>query len=129
MKKTTGIMLMAALLATSGIAGAAGQDRDFGRMVERQTVRFDDLDLRRPAGLAVLHSRLRSAASSVCGGFDSGVRGSKAKKECRTSALERAVSELPVEVQTHHAEWVAAGSKWLSRPEPLPARRLADRHR
>lgn len=129
MNKTTGIMLMAALLTTSGMAAAAGQATELGRQVEKQTVRFDDLNLRKPAGIAVLHSRLRSAASNVCGGFDAGVRGTKAKKECRTSALERAVSELPVEVQMHHAEWVAAGSKWLSRPEPLPARRLADRRR
>lgn len=126
--KTTIKIAMVALLAGAGMGATAGQAAGFSEtQVKTMTVRFDDLDLRKPAGVATLHSRLRSAARNVCTDFPSGLRGSRARIECRTSALERAIAGLPAAVHTHHASWVAAGSKWLQRSEPLPARELAAR--
>lgn len=128
MNRTGAIAMAATLLACAGAGATAEPGAAFGdREYQTLTVHFDDLDLRKPAGIATLHARLRVAARNVCTGFDFGFRGAAEEDNCRTSALEEAVSKLPAAVQTHHARWVANGSKWLSGQEPLPTHQVVIR--
>jgi UrcA family protein len=105
----TGMALMAVAMA-----GGAAENRGSGGAVrvENRLVRFGDLDLDKPAGLATLHARLRQAAIQVCG--DTGSRLSQwvEHRNCRNQALADAIARLPAPVQSFHARWVAQGSRW-----------------
>lgn len=84
-------------------------------LIPQKTVRFDDLDLSKPAGAAMLHYRLRVATNEVCVDFSTDLRGDS-RRQCRIAALERAVSQVPA-LQSYHSYWVAKGSKLMASPK------------
>lgn len=107
-----------AVLVALATGAAAGETVNHGTVrIEQRTVRFADLDLDKPAGIAALHVRLRLAASQACGTTGAGLSQWNDHNRCRTDALEEAISRLPAQVQAFHAHWVKQGSKWLARPD------------
>ena len=72
------------------------------------TVRFADLDLTRPAGVATLHARLRTAARSVCGP----VEGYWAyEKTAWRHCVERAFDTALAKVEAARGSALLVGSK------------------
>jgi len=67
----------------------------------RETVRFADLDLTHPAGAQELYRRIKEAARNVCQPNDSVVYPS-GYQECRSSAIERAVTDVGAPLLTEH---------------------------
>jgi UrcA family protein len=57
------VLLLAGAWQCGAFAAALPAGEDVGRI----TVRFDDLNLEQPRGVAVLYRRLRHAAEQVCG--------------------------------------------------------------
>jgi UrcA family protein len=67
MTRTPEASLMKTLLClVFAIAASAAFSADSRDPQVARVVRYGDLDLTRPAGVATLHSRIRSAASVVC---------------------------------------------------------------
>lgn len=76
--------------AFNGIAQAS-TPKDLPSVV----VRYDDLTLNTRAGVANLHSRLRTAAQQVCSPLNSRVLGLREEYErCVTSALSQSVDSV-----------------------------------
>lgn len=75
-------------------------------------VSYADLDLSRPAGVAVLDRRLARAADAVCGVPDArDLRAAIATRACRTAALTAANAELkPVLAARQTAAYAQAGA-------------------
>jgi UrcA family protein len=69
--------------------------------VRTQTVRFADLDLTHPAGAQELYRRIKQAARNVCQPNDS-VLYPSGYQECRSSAIERAVTDVGAPLVTEH---------------------------
>lgn len=113
LKVTLFVAGMLASVATGVLADEARVDAH-GREIVATTVRFDDLDLRKPEGAATLHWRLRMAAQNVCREEARDVRSQWRPAKCRKKALEDALANMPATVKTFHAQWVADGSKWLA---------------
>jgi UrcA family protein len=69
MSRKPRIWINAAVLLLAGAwhSGAFASTPPAGEDVRRITVRFDDLNLEQPRGVAVLYRRLRLAAEDVCG--------------------------------------------------------------
>jgi UrcA family protein len=60
-----------------------------------RVVQFGDLDLSREAGIAVLYSRLHSAAREVCESSDTwSLRLFRQQTDCREAAIGRAVADV-----------------------------------
>ncbi len=81
--------LLAACIAATGVASAADVD------TRSVAVRYSDLNLSNPEGVARLYTRIRRAAGIVCGtagGVDTYFL--KARKECRTRAIDDAVKSV-----------------------------------
>lgn len=119
------LMIAALLIGTSSamaIEPVAGSV-----IVEKQTVRFDDLNLATRAGVATLHFRLRVAASNVCV-QGPGLTAHQRQLKCRTEAVERALASVPATVAAYHAEWKADGANWLATPpKSAPTQMAASR--
>ena len=86
-----GALALGALVATFTRPAAAG-----GTVEDSIAVRYSDLDLDDPAGIAQLYARLQSAASKVC---DTGYRAqvlflAHGSRACVTAALERGVAAV-----------------------------------
>jgi UrcA family protein len=84
-----------AILALAAVAGSAGsaaaaQERE----VETIVVRFADLDLTRPSGMARLDTRLRHAARTVCDSRARDVKSLRQDAECRDRAFADARTEV-----------------------------------
>jgi len=61
----------------------------------QRTVRFADLDLTHPAGVAVLHQRIRAAAQEVCQPLsEHDLVMLAASRSCVTDAIARAVKDV-----------------------------------
>lgn len=72
--------------------------------VRTELVQFGDLDLSRPAGVQALYRRIQQAARDVCG--PEGAAGHLGdSRECRSSAIARAVAEVdaPLLTERHRA--------------------------
>jgi UrcA family protein len=69
MSRKPRIWINAAVLLLAGAwqYGAFASTRPAGEDVRRITVRFDDLNLEQPRGVAALYRRVRLAAEQVCG--------------------------------------------------------------
>jgi UrcA family protein len=92
-----------------------------------QPIRYDDLDLARPAGVALLYGRIEAAARGVCG--DAQRVGSHivpaAWQECVTGAIDHAVAAVDRPALTaYHAERKAAARP--TRTVALPAQHGRD---
>ena len=95
MSRKPKIWINAAVLLLAGAwqCGAFASTPPAGEDVGRITVRFDDLNLEQPRGVAALYRRLRLAAEQVCG--EPRLPGepfiSAAWRACVAQAVERAV--------------------------------------
>lgn len=125
---STKIIAGAVMMAMAGTLLAAPPADPREVRIEQRTVSFADLDLHKPAGLAMLHKRLRVAAAQVCPAYQPDIRQLKAQRNCRKEALDNAIAQLPSPAQAYHARWVAQGSKWYAdveqdSPELVAAKR------
>jgi UrcA family protein len=77
-------------IAASAGSAAAAQEREDQSVV----VRFGDLDLARPSGLARLDTRLRYAATAVCNSRSRDLNALREDSECRARALAGARTEV-----------------------------------
>jgi UrcA family protein len=83
-----------AALALSVLAASAAPASAQARDDESVVVRFADIDLARPSGLAKLDARLRFAANRVCSSGARDASSLRVDAECRAKALAGARSEL-----------------------------------
>jgi UrcA family protein len=87
--KSIKYLLPLAALALAGAASAASRD------VNSVVVRFGDLNLNTPAGVARLHKRIRNAARSVCSPLETRVLGLRdAYDECVAEAMSNGVASV-----------------------------------
>ena len=64
-------------------------------VVRKQTVSYAGLDLTKPAGAEILYKRIRQAAFTVCGGYESPVTWSYTyKSRCFKTAVDEAVAKV-----------------------------------
>jgi UrcA family protein len=93
--------LLAVTLAAMCAIANAGTPATFAQC----TVRFADLDLTRPAGVAVLHQRIRAAAQEVCpplSGYDLAMRA--ASRTCVADAIARALKDVDAPALSRSAQ-------------------------
>ena len=105
------------LLAGAWQCGAFASTPPAGEDVGRIVVRFGDLNLERPAGVAVLYRRLKLAAKHVCGEPEHPGSAiiSVAWRACVTQAVERAVVKVDRPVLTaYYREHTASGQETLT---------------
>jgi UrcA family protein len=77
--------------ALGGLATAGAAEED----LQTKTVRFDDLDITKPAGAKVLYHRIQAAAFEVCRGLSSREFQLKAKDHaCIEQAIDNAVRSV-----------------------------------
>jgi UrcA family protein len=114
-----------AMLAGSTMGAMASDPWPGTLRIETLSVRYDDLDISKPQGVAALHFRMRVAANSVCVPETSGAQGERMRRQCRKQAIEQALPSAPPALRIHHAAWKAQGSKWLAKPEPEEISRMA----
>jgi UrcA family protein len=83
--------LAAVATAVLAVAANAGTPTQMNGSVPSLTVRYDDLDLTTQQGIAILHRRIRYAASQVCPLTVSADLGQIARAHaCQNQAIERA---------------------------------------
>jgi UrcA family protein len=105
------------LLAGAWQCGAFASTPPAGEDVGRITVRFGDLNLEQPAGVAVLYRRLRHAAEHVCGEPERPGEAtiSVAWRACVAQAVERAVVTVDRPALTaYHREHTASDHEILT---------------
>jgi UrcA family protein len=87
--------MLSAFVATSASAGESNDQ------VRSETVKFDDLNLSAPAGVAALYQRVHAAATHVCADEQTGDLASwKRFKSCINQAEGRAVKGINAEAFT-----------------------------
>ena len=96
------VMLAAAPLAMAANGAQAGESAG---NVRQKTVSFRDLNVSNPEGAAVLYKRIKSAASEVCGTWDS-LSQRPAVMTCIDEAVSRAVAQVnrPMLTSLHQAK-------------------------
>ena len=92
MKNLTRIVALGAVLTTPLAWAMPAMAGD----LHSEVVKYSDLNLTTPAGAKALYSRLRAAASRVCGELDGGMRIVDRRDliACRAAALESAVQDV-----------------------------------
>jgi UrcA family protein len=88
-----------AALALTAVAASASSASAQEREDQSVLVRFADLDLSRPSGLARLDVRLRSAASQVCNSGGRDARSLSDDRDCRARALSGARTKVAALVE------------------------------
>jgi len=88
------------------------------------TLRFLSTDLGTPQGVSILYRRIREAASSVCGPYDSALLEEKALRDkCVEAAIATAVSSVHNErLSTHHWHRIHGKRQWSEEPTSLAVR-------
>ena len=87
--KSIKYLLPLAALALAGAASAASRD------VNSVVVRFGDLNLNTPAGVARLHQRIHNAAEFVCSPLETRILGLRdAYDECVAEAVSNGVASV-----------------------------------
>jgi UrcA family protein len=87
-----------------------------GDAVPVRAVRYADLDLSRPADVALLYRRIQSAAALVCDSTGSRELARLVRsRKCMTSAVERAVADVHAPLLTQH--YVALASRQILAPQ------------
>jgi UrcA family protein len=113
-------LIPAVFIAASQLAGIAVAD-DLSGEPRKQVVRFDDLDLTRAAGAAVLLGRIQAAAREVCEPLQPQWMVSR---QCMDQALARAVADVNAPMLTDY--YVARTGRSLSTVvSASPGRRTA----
>jgi UrcA family protein len=77
-------------------------------------VSYGELDLSKPAGAEALYKRIRQAAFTVCGGYDSPIaRSYTIKSRCFRAALDEAVAKVnsPMLTALHNNKITRVASK------------------
>jgi UrcA family protein len=93
-EKSIAAALVAALLIAPGHAMAADAMKLASRSVDADagiTVRFADLDLSKPEGVATLYARISRTARDICGDADGKM---SLNERCVTKTVENAVNRL-----------------------------------
>lgn len=94
MSRTTHSLTTLAALALASFAAAAGA-APTGGAPPSMTVRYADLNLRTPEGVASLYRRLTAAASQVCPlAYTPDLHTQELSKQCQHAAIERAVRAI-----------------------------------
>ena len=90
------LSIAVALLFTVSVGSLASVPANAGTgNIASLTVNFADLDVSRPEGAVRLYERIRSAAVSLCGRFDSGAIGKEATfYACVNDTVARAVAKI-----------------------------------
>jgi len=92
MKSAIRNTLLAVLLGSMSAVATAGNASD---SVPQRTVRYSDLNLASPSGVAVLYQRIRSAARAVCQApLTSDLQAQSFAQRCAQDAIKRAVYEV-----------------------------------
>jgi UrcA family protein len=96
------VMLASAPIAMVANGAQAGESA--GTLLHK-TVSFRDLNVSNPEGAAVLYKRIKSAASEVCGNWDS-LSQRPAVTTCIDEAVSRAVAQVntPMLTSLHQAK-------------------------
>ncbi len=79
---------------TTAPAGAAEQ------AVPTETVRFDDLDITKPAGATILYRRIKAAAVDVCPRMSRELSEVVVERKCVETAIDIAVRKVNSDVLT-----------------------------
>ncbi|MBW8815398.1 MAG: UrcA family protein [Caulobacterales bacterium] len=95
-------LLCATLAAIASPALAQPRPASVDPEIPRQTVRYDDLDLSRPAGADALIARIGRAARTVCGEqsvseFD---RTGNRRRACIAKAMSTAIAQVDAPIVT-----------------------------
>ena len=103
MRSMKGMLLLSAALAvTAGPLAMA----DALVNVKTETVRYDDLRLTSPVGVAVLYGRLRAATEHACASLDSVQLSAKARhRACLDESLAKAVKDVNHQGLTEYYEY------------------------
>jgi UrcA family protein len=105
--RTNAIWIAWVMLASAPIAMVANGARagEPAGTVRHKTVSFRDLNVGNPEGAAVLYKRIKSAASEVCGSWDS-LSQRPAVMACIDEAVSRAVAQVnrPMLTSLHEAK-------------------------
>lgn len=92
MKSAIRNTLLAVFLGSLTAVAAAGNATDGA---PQSTVRYSDLNLSSPSGVAVLYQRIRSAARAVCEApIASDLQARASSQHCTRAAIKRAVYEV-----------------------------------
>jgi UrcA family protein len=105
------------LLAGAWQCGAFASTPPAGEEVRRIVVRFGDLNLEQPAGVAVLYRRLKLAAKQVCGESEppGSAITSAAWRACEAQAVDRAVVTVDrPSLTAYYREHTASGYETLT---------------
>ena len=91
-----GFRCMMAAAVFGSLLGIAGTARAASPIDALQTtVKFNDLDLSKPAGAALLYARIQAAAGRVCQPWDGKGLSSKVRHDaCMRSAIDAAVNQV-----------------------------------
>ena len=105
--RTNALWIVWVMLASAPIAMVANRaqaDESAGTL-RHKTVSFRDLNVSNPEGAAVLYKRIKSAASEVCGTWDS-LSQRPAVMTCIDEAVSRAVAQVnrPMLTSLHQAK-------------------------
>jgi UrcA family protein len=91
MRSINRMLLVSALAVTASSVAMA----DALVNVKSETVRYEDLRLTSPVGVAVLYGRIRAAAEHACASLDSLDLSAKARyRACLDGALAKAVADV-----------------------------------
>ena len=90
--KSIQLLVSVAALSIAGIAGIAGASNRVSSDVRSVVVKYGDLNLESAQGVATLHTRLRTAAKSVCAPLDTRILG--LRDACVSDAIKRSIADV-----------------------------------
>ena len=113
--KRTNVLLASGLAAMAlGLASAQSYATTSADGVRSIEVSYAELDLTKAAGAQILYARIKKAAYTVCGAYDSPMAWNyAAKTQCFKSAIEAAVVKInsPLLTSLHRNENTRLASK------------------
>ena len=102
--KTSNTMFGAAVLCASMLIGASAFADTSINPVPAETVKFSELNLNSPAGVAALYARIHAAASRVCTSGSRDLSRYREEKACINEAEARAAKGVNVDGVTAYFE-------------------------
>jgi UrcA family protein len=102
--KTTNTMIGAGVLCASMLIGASAFADMSINPAPAETVKFQELNLNSPAGVAVLYARIHAAALRVCTSGSRDLSRYREEKICVKDAEARAVKDVGVDSLTAYFE-------------------------
>jgi UrcA family protein len=86
-------------VAASALCGMTAPARADAEAIPAKTVRFDDLDITKPAGAQILYHRIQAAAQQVCEGYSS--------RDLARMAVERTCVDRAIDAAVRHVNAAA----------------------